>query len=364
MKRERGEGRVYKQPGSKNFWIQYHVGGRLIRESSGSEKSRDAQKLLTKRLNDANEGKAVGPEVERVTLNDLCELVRNNYRMKGRRSGKRLEISLAHLIEYFGGDRKAVSITSAVIDKYALDRREQSHHQGSSTANGTVNRELAALKRAFTLAIDKDILMRKPKITMLAEAEPREGFVEQAEFVALRDSLPEYLKDPITFLWLTSWRPVEMRTLEWKDVNPDRTLITLSPAKSKNKEGRTLPVSGELIEVIERAHAARRLDCRFVFHHDGKPIIDFRKAWRKTRKAVGQDKLLAYDLRRSSIRNLVRSGVTEKVAMKLSGHKTRAVFDRYNIIDESDLIQAVERRDAYLDSRPVTPKVVPIRKAE
>jgi hypothetical protein len=185
---------VYRQPGSANFWIQYSVNGKTHRESSGSVKVSDAQKLLTKRLADANAGKPAGPVVERTTLNDLCKMIPDDYRVKGCKGIKRLDQSLNHLLSYFDGKRKAVSITTDTINAYIVHRQEQPHRQGPHAANGTINRELAALKHAFVLAVRAEKLVCKPHIPMLQESEARQGFVEHAEFVALRDALPDHLK--------------------------------------------------------------------------------------------------------------------------------------------------------------------------
>jgi integrase len=116
--------------------------------------------------------------------------------------------------------------------------------------------------------------------------------------------------------------------------------------------------------VVERAFAERRLDCLYLFHNDGNPIVDCRRAWKTACAKAGLSGLLVHDLRRSGIRNMVRSGISEAVAMKISGHKTRTVFDRYDITSESDLAAAAVKLDAYLDQRAQEPaKVTPIRRA-
>lgn len=106
---------------------------------------------------------------------------------------------------------------------------------------------------------------------------------------------------------------------------------------SKNKEARILPLTGRLWEVIQERVRARRLDCTQVFHHDGRKIGDFKKAWATACKKSGLEGTLVHDLRRCAARNLSRDGVPEAVAMEITGHKTRSMYRRYRIVDERDL---------------------------
>jgi len=176
----------------------------------------------------------------------------------------------------------------------------------------------------------------------------------------LRENLTTYLKDPVTFLYLSGWRVSEMRALEWRDVDLSGRVVRLRPEISKNKDGRLLPLKGELLQVIERAKEGRRPDCFYVFHLDGQPVGDFRRAWKTACKAAGLNGIIVHDLRRTAVRNMVRAGIPERVAMSLSGHKTRSIFDRYNIVSEADLAQATERLQTHLEEQPKASMIVPI----
>ncbi|MBV8454004.1 MAG: tyrosine-type recombinase/integrase [Deltaproteobacteria bacterium] len=222
------------------------------------------------------------------------------------------------------------------IKAYAASRQEE------AAANASINRELAALRRMFTLAVQDGRLSSAPYVPTLEEDNARQGFLDRGAFVSLRSNLPAYLRDPISFLYFSGWRLSEMKALEWRDVDLTGGIVCLRPEISKSKEGRVLPLSGELLEIVQRAHATRGPGCPFVFHRDGEPVGDFRKAWATASKTAGLHPILVHDLRRTAVRNMVRAGIPDRVAMALSGHKTRSVFDRYNIVSEADLTTAAE----------------------
>ena len=347
----RGMGRIFRR--GSIYWIAYHHRGIEHRESSNSESETQARKLLKKRIGEAASGHLLGAKEERLTFDDLAEALQTDYEINGRRSARSIRLSINHLRSHFGFDR-AVDITTDRIKKYAAQRQKE------GAANASVNRELAALKRMFSLAVENGALTGKPYIPSLEEHNARQGFVDHGAFLAIKPNLPEYLRDPIAFLYLSGWRLSEMKALEWRDVDLSGQIVRLRPEISKNKDGRVLPLSGELLEIIERAGERRRPDCRFVFHRKGEPIGDFRKAWANACTAAGVSTTLVHDLRRTAVRNMVRAGIPDRIAMTLSGHKTRSVFDRYNIVSEADLAQAAHQLQTHLDRQPKTPQVRPI----
>jgi integrase len=142
----------------------------------------------------------------------------------------------------------------------------------------------------------------------------------------------------------------EILSLTWANVDRAAKVIRLN--KTKNGKRRLLAYgkSPELVAVIELQHEARTALGResaaltpWMFHRGGEPVRDFRAAWANACKAAGVPGRLFHDLRRTAIRNMVRSGVADVVAMSISGHQTRSVFDRYNIVNEADIAEALGR---------------------
>lgn len=346
----KGLGRIFKRG---DVWhIAYNHRGREFRESSHSTNEKVASKLLKRRIAESGRGRVLGAAEERVTFEEIAGALEQHYRIHGKRSLKSLPYWLKRLRDRFTTWR-AIDITADQVQSYIVGRLEA----GASPA--TVNRELTALKRMFSLAVENGRLLTAPRIRLLEEHNARQGFVDPGDFARLRAALPPYLQDPIGFLYHSAWRKGEMRSLEWRDVDLDGRAIRLRPENSKTNEGRVLILAHELLAIIERARDNRRLDCAFVFHDAGQPIGDFRKAWRNACKAAGLEGLVVHDLRRSGVRNMIRAGTPERVAMARSGHKTRSMLDRYNIVSEEDLRLSAERTGAYVEEHQ-TAKVTPI----
>jgi len=230
------------------------------------------------------------------------------------------------------------NVTTDDIRAFTASRQE------AGAANAEINRELAIVKRAFRLAAKGGTVLYVPDIPMPREINVRQGSFERDEFEAVREQLPEPLRPVVTLSYLTGWRPQsEILPLQWSQVDRDAKTIRLEPGTTKNAEGRTFPYGllPELSETIEKQwneHERLReagVICPFVFHREGRPVRDFKDAGKKACEDAGVPGKLRHDFRRTAVRNLVRADVPEKIAMMLTGHKTRAVFDRYDILNES-----------------------------
>lgn len=330
---------------SSLWWLKYRdASGRVIREASNTDKKRAAERLLDRRTGAAAEGRPTSPRTERVTVEELLTDLEHEYRANAR-GVDRLTYSLAHVRPVFG-PRRAGQVTTADVNAYIVER------QGAGAANGTINRELAALKRAYALATQATPpkLYLRPHIPMLTEDNARSGFFERAQLDAVLARLPEALHPLMVVAYVTGWRMAdELFPMRWAQVDFRAGTLALAPGTTKNKDGRVFPFTPELRAVPEaQREATERLQREkgaiipWVFHRNGKPIKDLHKVWRKACAAAGCPGRIPHDFRRTAVRNLERAGVSRSVAMKLVGHRTESVYRRYAIVNQADLMGAAD----------------------
>jgi integrase len=397
----RGDGRIFQRKGSSVLWCAYYLRGNEFRESTGTADPDKAEKFLKRRLREVGADVIgakhfLGPQSDRIsvscgrfseqqrkpTCDCLCCALERDLGLRGKAGAA----TLSHLkrVRLDFSLQRAVGISADQVDRYIERRLED----GSAPA--TINRVTQLLGQAFNLALKQKRLGSAPFIRHLSEAgNVRQGFFAGTDFENVVSNLPEYLKDVARFAYLTGMRKGEIASLRWDDVDGDT--IRLRAENAKNGEGRSVPIEGELTELIERRRAAcqvRKPDLpitlsAWIFHRSGEPIGDFRKAWATacvmaglgqwvcaacegkvdaeykcaacsrewTREELKYRGRIFHDFRRTAVRDMVRAGVPETIAMSISGHKTRSMFDRYNIHDERDQREALRATQAYRQQR-------------
>jgi integrase len=256
---------------------------------------------------------------------------------------------VAHLRAHFG-DVRASDITMYDIRQYQVARREQ------GGAPATINRETSALNRMFRIVVEWGWLPTAPLFPgRLRESAPRQGFFEHSEYLAVRRHLPPPYQDVLDFAYYSGWRKREILDLSWDEVDLAGGVVRLAPGRSKTGLGRVLPLSRPLLAVLRR-RATRRQGGVAVFDRDGITVRIWRLAFRRACEQAGVPGRLLHDCRRTAARNLIRAGVPERVAMTLTGHKTRCIFDRYNIVNERELFSAGEQLVRYLSRAATRPR--------
>ena len=174
-----------------------------------------------------------------------------------------------------------------------------------------------------------------------------------------------------TFGYHLGWRVSEILNLTWKQVGREQGIVRLEPGTTKNDEGRTVYLDAECRAVIEQQWARRvkfgsALPWVFLNRDGSKKITQYGETWMSACDRAGIPGKLFHDFRRTACRNMVRAGVPERVAMMVSGHKTRKIFDLYNIVDDKDLKLEATKQEAYLQgvTGTVSGTVPPLRKTK
>lgn len=338
-------GRVYKR--GQIWWIQYYGQGQLFRESTRSELKSAAISLLKLREGDIRHGRLPALKAEKTTFEELVALYLQDYQINCRKTRGRAQELTERLSESFARFR-ACRITSDHIRSYIVRR------QSEGISNGTINRELSALKRMFRLASQQTppLVISTPHIPHLKENNVRQGFFTEDEYKLLRAALPDHVKVPLIIGYWTGMRAGEIVMLRWEQIDLERGLLRLEPGTTKNNQGRLVPLVKEVTEVLwqwKQRTLHRYPSSPWVCHFRGQRLERVPKgAWKAACDRVGLTGKLFHDLRRTAVRNMVRVGINERVAMAISGHKTRSVFDRYDIVSESDVMSArsqLETRD-------------------
>jgi integrase len=279
-----------------------------------SDRLLDAERLLKARWKQIgpSKGRLIGPKEEKVTVNDLLDAVVKDYQTNGRRSQCSLSGRLRPLRDYFVHLR-AVDVTGAMIEDYKGARlASKIARRQTPLTVATVDRELAALNRAYRLGIKQDRITRGPVITLIPENNARQGFVEPSTFEKIVKSLSDPLDDLARFAYITGWQRGEIVTLEWSDVDLAARRVRLRPEFSKNKDPRVLVLTGDLAALIERRWRKQEYQTpsgipglsRWVFHRQGQPVRDFQGRWRSACIEARVLGLLFHDLRRSAVRNM------------------------------------------------------------
>ncbi len=236
---------------------------------------------------------------------------------------------------------KADALPTAAIGDYIEKRKAE------GAANGTINRELTILSCAFTMAYNETPrrVSRKLSFTRLPEPKGRQGFVEQKQYDALTANCTElYMRAMLALAYSFGFRKGELLGLKVRNVDLLARTISLD---TSNCDARKVLLTQETRHLLAACIAGKGPEEAVFTRQDisGRqvPVADFRGTWRKITLAAGCPGLLFHDLRRSAVRNMVRAGIPETVCMKISGHRTRNTFDRYNISSERDLIEAAKK---------------------
>jgi len=348
-KRPKGTGSLYKQPTSDIWRCQFTVRGKRYRESTGTNDKDRAGEVLAEKLAKAT---VLGPPAPAsLTVADLVGRKLESDRSNGLRDIRTTQGRFDLHVKLLLGSIKARDLTTDILEDYVSKRIAE----GAPTS--TCNRELALVRAAYRLARRSNASLQIPIFPMKREPPARKGFLRTDQYEKLFSAC---MKEGV---WLAAafevahsygWREDEIfgLTLGMLDFMDKPGSVRIPD--SKNFAGRLIFMTTRVRELLLACCQGKSNPNDLVITRPAfkkslgvlRPIVDMRDAWGRATKEAGVPGLLFHDLRRTGVRNLRKLGVTESVAMKISGHKTSNVFRRYDIVDEQDIRNVTERLEA------------------
>ena len=335
-------GSIY--PRGNVLWIKYYRKGQPIRESSRSGDYEDALRLLKRRQGEIAVGKFAGLKPERIRVSELLEELIEDYRDREIRSLDKCECRIRKNLLPALGDARAADLGTQHIKRYKRQRRRE------GVANATINRELELLQRAFRLGYEAEpqLVVKVPRIEMYDESDNvRTGMLEHDGYLGLRDTFPAPYRLLLVVGYHLGSRLGALLQIQWPQLSFSRNEIRLEATTTKDKRARLLPIYGEMRHWLDMAHAERNPKCPYVFQSKGRRLIFNWRTWNNLCELGGVPGLHFHDLRRTALTNMVRAGIPEKVAMEISGHRTRRTFERYHIVSDRNIREVASRMEEY-----------------
>jgi len=370
-KRMNGEGSIYQDKNGYFLFSMMHEGKRLVR----SLKTKDAKEAERNAIKVRNEfgGRIASGELDastekNFTLGQLLADYLRSIQENGKRSAYVIEkvIGKIQRDRTFLPGRKVANLTTQDFEDY------RSRETSAGVSNSTINFRFTLIRAALYKETKRtpSRVGKVPFIPAVTVDNVREGFLEYGDHETLLAELPKSLKALFVVAFHSGCRKGEILNMKWSDVDWKQRVIRLP--KTKNGQKRNLPFWGSIeatLKVQKRYRDAHHPACEHLFFWmaedcqlahggirvaPGSPIGDFRDSWATAvhdahvaNKNVLKS-LLFHDLRRSAVRVMVQeAGIPESQAMLISGHKTRAMLERYNIVSLKNVQDAGAKLDAW-----------------
>jgi len=342
---------VYKR--GNIYWIRYAgIDGRIVRESSGSEKFKKAENLLIKRKQDIREGKM--PEIKVIKNHTFKELAAEYRKWAERqRSYNSKKFFISHLENKFGL-LPLRRFNTMMIEQFQTEEIQ------NKKKPATINRYVATLSHMFTKAVEWDMveeetLKRIRKAKLLPENNRRLRYLSKDESQKLVKACEIHLKPIVTTALNTGMRRGEILSLKWDQVDLKNGFILLDV--TKNGERREVPINATVKDALHGL--IRRLDIPYVFYdpRSGKPFLDVKRSFHSACKKAKINNFHFHDLRHTFASHLVMAGVDLTTVKELLGHKTLTMTLRYAHLAPSHKVNAVGILDRVLNEKPTAQKL-------
>ena len=331
---------IYKQGGSKVWWMSFTSKGKQIRKSTGSTSKKIAEDIYCKTQSQYLDGTALDIANKGRTLKDLIKRYLDEVTAGKKPTTQNDDRRYAQNWLDYLGDSSLDNITSDLISKYVQRRKLE-------VGPSTINRELSFLSATFNKAIriwgwHKD----NPASSIPREKEvKRVEYFTDKEFSEIYKNLPNWVKPIVILTKNTGLRSSNVANLRWNQVDLKNKTIYLGAEEMKNSKSLGIPLNKQALKVLMQQKGMGSLQPMYVFSNaDGKPYTKYgvSHAFKKACKKAGYPNYRFHDLRHDFCSKLVQRGVDIYKVKELAGHKDVTTTQRYAHLSPESLRSAVD----------------------
>jgi integrase len=335
---------LFKQKGSRNWWMNYTHNGKQVRKSTGTANKRLAEQIFCKVQTQVTEGTYFeNCQGKNKTLYDLFSRYLLEVTPDKNPVTQIDEKRFAKNFLEFAGNRKLIEITSDLVSRYVVERKK-------TVKPGSINRELAFLSVTFNQAIKVWGWCRDNPVSRIKreKEQKRVKYFPDHEFAEIFKHLPDWVKPIVLLGKNTGLRLSNLIHLKWPEINLYKRLIVLEGEKMKNTYPLGIPLNKQATDVLVESFRIRKLHIPYVFYNrDAKPYTKWGvyRAFKKACKAAGYPDYRFHDLRHDFCSKLVQGGIDIYTVKELAGHKDVTTTQRYAHLNTKRLEESVSVLD-------------------
>jgi len=348
----------------KGYFLDYFVeeGGvkKRKRVRLGQIPAAQAKLILAKHMQEIVTGKFLAEGKPEPTFFEAADSFLGYS--EARRKTYENDIQMVERLKAYFGNRPLKTFTPDLVEGFLNHRRKVGNQapgknrNGKALSNSTINRDLGILKCIVNRAVLNGLLEKNSiqRVRTFKEAS-RDRTLTPEEYEALLARCSPRISIIVQLAYWTGMRKGEILGLRWDQVDLANKIIVLEAADTKTQEKREVPLTEALLDLLKRT--PKTLGSPYVFPHKGKRMDDIKTAFINARREAGIENFRFHDLRHCAVTNLRKAGVNDSVIMSISGHKTYAMFKRYNRIDRKDRADAFKQVERFNDTNMTTGQV-------
>jgi integrase len=334
-----------------SYFLDYYLtredgGKRRVREKLGVIAAGLARQIAVKKAAELAERRFLVP-VAKITFAEAADAF-VEYSKSRKRSWKD-DVRLVGVMKEYFGQRILETLNLDAVERFLNQIRERGP-KGKKLAPATLNRYIAALKTLVNRAVNNNRLERNPirGIKMFKENNCRDRTLTPDEYERPIHECNPVLRVAVQVAYETGMRRGEVFGLERDRLDLESGRVVLRAEHTKTNEGRSVPLSKDLIEAFKSL--PRAIGTPLVFTWKGKALRDCKTAFKAACVRAGIKGLRFHDLRHCFVTNCRKAGVADHVIMSVTGHKTTSMLRRYDKVDAEDQRAALDRVRLFLDT--------------